>query len=93
MRDQTPVLSSIADAAKTLGRISHWTLRKHIASGRIRTVRFGRRVFLDAEEIERIRRDGLPSLGAGRRNQDSGPKTEINVNGEDAETCLTTRSK
>jgi hypothetical protein len=25
-------------------------------------VRIGRRVFLDADELERIRRDGLPSL-------------------------------
>jgi excisionase family DNA binding protein len=62
-----PILFSIAEAAKSLGGISHWTLRKHVASGRLRVVRIGRRVFLDAEEIERIRREGLPSLGTVRQ--------------------------
>jgi Helix-turn-helix domain len=61
-------LFSIEDAASICGSISPWTLRKHIASGAIRVIRIGRRVFLPSEEIERIRRDGLPSLrftGAG----------------------------
>jgi len=57
-----PILFAIAEAAKALGGISPWTLRKHVASGRLRVVRIGRRVFVDAEEIERIRREGLPSL-------------------------------
>jgi hypothetical protein len=59
-----PVLYSLPDAAKSLGGISVWTLRKHISNGQLRVVRIGRRVFLDGEELERIRRDGLPSLRA-----------------------------
>jgi len=60
------MLYSIVEAARMLGGISPWTLRKHIASGggRVRVVRLGRRVFLDAEELDRIRREGLPSLRA-----------------------------
>jgi len=54
---ETPVhkLYSLDAAACVLGGISVWTLRKHISSGRLRVVRLGRRVFLDAEELERIR--------------------------------------
>lgn len=55
-------LYNLADAAKTLGGISVWTLRKHIALGKIAVTRLGRRVFLTTEEIERVRREGLPSL-------------------------------
>ena len=50
------------EAGRVLGGISPWTLRKHIAVGNVKVTRIGRRVFLDAEEVERIRRDGLPSL-------------------------------
>jgi excisionase family DNA binding protein len=64
-----PMLYPIAEAARLLGDISHWTLRKHVAAGRLRVVRIGRRVFLDAEEVERIRRDGLPSLARSRAEQ------------------------
>jgi hypothetical protein len=55
-------LYNIEDAANLCGCISPWTLRKHIANGTVRVTRIGRRVFLPSEEIERIRRDGLPSL-------------------------------
>ena len=57
-----PVLYSLPDAAESLGGISIWTLRKHISKGGIRVIRIGRRIFLDGEELERIRREGLPSL-------------------------------
>jgi hypothetical protein len=63
-----PTLYALPDAAKALGGISVWTLRKHISDRRIRVVRIGRRVFLDAEELERIRRKGLPSLRIEARN-------------------------
>jgi predicted site-specific integrase-resolvase len=59
-----PTLFALPDAAKSLGGISIWTLRRHISEGRIRVVRIGRRVFLDADEVSRIRREGLPSLRA-----------------------------
>jgi hypothetical protein len=63
-------LYSLDDASRVLGGLSVWTLRKHISSGRLRVVRLGRRVFIDAEELERVRREGLPSLQGGTsRNQ------------------------
>jgi excisionase family DNA binding protein len=72
-------LFSVDEAARVLGGISPWTLRKHIAAGNVKVTRIGRRVLLTAEEVERIRQDGLPSLGefhksdheseAERRNQ------------------------
>ena len=49
-------------AARMLGSISPWTLRKHIAQGTVKATRLGRRVFVPGEEIERIRTQGLPSL-------------------------------
>ena len=60
----TSALFSIFDAARELGSISPWTLRKHITQGTIKVTRLGRRVFLRGEEIERIRQEGLPSLRA-----------------------------
>lgn len=57
-----PQLFSVKDAARVLGGISIWTLHKHIAYGNVKVTRIGRRVFLTAGEVERIRRDGLPSL-------------------------------
>lgn len=59
------VLFAIGEAAAELGGISPWTLRKHISRGTVRVVRIGRRVMLDADELARIRKDGLPSLGTG----------------------------
>jgi excisionase family DNA binding protein len=53
---------NVDDAASLLGGVSPWTLRKHIANGTIRITRIGRRVLLLAEEVERIRQEGLPSL-------------------------------
>jgi hypothetical protein len=57
-----PILYALPDASKALGGVSVWTLRKHQQMGNLRVTRIGRRVFLDAEELERIRREGLPSL-------------------------------
>jgi hypothetical protein len=59
-------LLSMDKAAEELGGISIWTLRKHVAAGSVKVTRIGRRVLLTAEEVERIRRDGLPSLGRSR---------------------------
>lgn len=55
-------LYGIEDAARVLGKISSWTLRKHLKRGTISAVRIGRRVFLNASEIRRIQSQGLPSL-------------------------------
>jgi hypothetical protein len=61
---ETPVLFDLEGAAKRLGGISPWTLRKHIARGTVSPTRIGRRVFLSETEIGRIRTDGLPSLAS-----------------------------
>ena len=55
-------LYSIEDAARVLGKISSWTLRKHLKRGSVTAVRIGRRTFLSADEIRRIQAQGLPSL-------------------------------
>jgi hypothetical protein len=57
-------LHALPDAARLLGGISIWTLRKHITCGNVAVVRLGRRVFMRDEEIERIREAGLPPLSA-----------------------------
>lgn len=62
-------LFSVDEAGRVLGGISIWTLYKHIAVGNVKVTRIGRRVFLDAEEVERIRREGLPSLPGSRAEQ------------------------
>jgi hypothetical protein len=64
-----PRLLGVDEAARVLGGISPWTLRKHIDIGNVKVTRIGRRVFLDAEEVERIRREGLPSLARSRAEQ------------------------
>jgi hypothetical protein len=60
------LLFSVEEAGRVLGGISAWTLRKHVAVGNVKVTRIGRRVFLTTEEVERIRREGLPSLGQFR---------------------------
>jgi excisionase family DNA binding protein len=66
MQDETnraaPVLLSVEEAADRLGRISAWTLRKHIVRGNVRVIRIGRRVLIASEEVQRIYAGGLPSL-------------------------------
>jgi len=55
-------LYSLADASRQLGDLSIWTLRKHVFRGNVKPTRLGRRIFLSSSEIERIQREGLPSL-------------------------------
>lgn len=57
-------LYSFEEASRELGGVSTWTLRKHAGQGSLKVTRVGRRVFLNAEEIARIGREGLPSLTA-----------------------------
>src|SRR5690242_7800178 len=54
-------LYDLAESAELLGGLSIWTLRKQCVRN-IATTRIGRRIFITSEEIERIRREGLPSL-------------------------------
>ena len=55
-------LFSLDAAAQLLGGISVWTLRKAIQHGHVQVVRMGRRVMLSPDEVDRIAREGLPSL-------------------------------
>ena len=55
-------LYSLEDASRELGGISVWTLRKHAARGSLVVTRIGRRVFVGAEELARVQREGLPCL-------------------------------
>ena len=64
--DLDTTLHDLFTAARMLGSISPWTLRKHIAQGTVKATRLGRRVFVPGEEIERIRAQGLPSLRPAR---------------------------
>jgi hypothetical protein len=75
---ETRKLHSLPDAAQQLGGISVWTLRKHVFRGNVAVTRIGRRVLVASEEIERIRRDGLPSLRA-KAGSDSMPGLNQNA--------------
>lgn len=54
-------LYSLNEAGSVLG-VSPWSLRRHIADGRISPTRIGRRVLLTSEALDRIAKQGLPSL-------------------------------
>jgi hypothetical protein len=69
LNNLTAQLFSVEEAGRLLGGTSPWTLRKHIACGNVAVTRIGRRVFLTTEEVERIRQDGLPSLGHPREQE------------------------
>jgi hypothetical protein len=73
----SPSLYALPEAARLLGDISIWTLRKHVACDNVSVVHLGKRVFLASEEIERIRREGLPSL---RNESRSVSHSEVNSN-------------
>lgn len=62
MQQSDVALFTIEDAAKVLGRISSWTLRKHLKRGTVKATRIGRRLFINQDEILRIQAEGLPSL-------------------------------
>jgi hypothetical protein len=73
-----PTLHGIEDVSSRLGNTSPWTIRKHIAQGNIRVVRIGTRVFVNENEIERIQREGLPSLKVNEpRQSEKAPSTKV----------------
>jgi len=59
---EIPALYNLEDAARSLGRISSWTLRRHLRRGTLSAVRIGRRLLISSDEIRRIQAQGLPSL-------------------------------
>jgi len=58
-----PDLNGVNEAATKLS-ISPWTLRAHLRRGNSRAVRCGKRILIHKDELERISRQGLPSLKA-----------------------------
>ena len=50
-------LLSVRGLAEALS-LSPWTIRKYIAQGRIPCVRIGRRVLIEATEVERLIQQG-----------------------------------
>jgi hypothetical protein len=46
-------LLKIEDAARFVGR-THWTLRHDVKVGRLRCVRFGRRIMIEPAELRRF---------------------------------------
>lgn len=61
-------LYSLNEAGEALG-ISPWSLRRHIAEGRISPTRVGRRVLLSNETLDKIARQGLPPLTVEARHE------------------------
>jgi excisionase family DNA binding protein len=50
-------LLQIEDTSAILG-LSHWTLRRFVRDGRLRAVRIGRRLMIEASEVERFIEEG-----------------------------------
>jgi excisionase family DNA binding protein len=60
-------LLSIERAAQVLG-ISPWTVRRYVATKKIRSVRIGRRVLLEQQELQRVVDEGRAVSDAHGRN-------------------------
>jgi len=58
-----PLLYDINQSGKVL-HMPQWTLRAQIAAGNVKVIRLGTRIMITKPELERIAREGLPSLGA-----------------------------
>ncbi len=43
----------VKEAAEAVG-LSHWTIRKFIREGKLRSIRLGKRVLVEPEELERL---------------------------------------
>ena len=82
MEKQESKLFSLEAATEPLGGVSQWTLRKHAASGSLKIVRIGKRVFVPADEIARIQREGLPSLSGSTKAAVVDEEEQSHVNGE-----------
>ena len=63
-------LKSIEEAADIWG-VSPWTVRAYVRQGKIRPVRIGRRVLIEAQEIQRLIDEG--------RDAESRPRVQLGV--------------
>ena len=61
--EQTQYLHDIEASAKRLPKPA-WTLRAQIKAGHVKVIRLGKRIMISTAELERIAREGLPSLNA-----------------------------
>jgi excisionase family DNA binding protein len=66
-------LKSVVEAAELL-RISPWTVRSFVRSGKLKPVRLGRRVLLAEDELERL-------IAQGQKPQEA--QMEIRKSGEE----------
>lgn len=62
MSNSTTQAYDLYQLADALG-LSHWTLRKHVKCGSIHATRMGNRIRVTQAEVDRLLREGLPSLG------------------------------
>jgi excisionase family DNA binding protein len=62
-------LKSIEEAADIWG-VSPWTVRAYVRQGKIRPVRIGRRVLIEAQEIQRL-------IDEGRDDQPQAEKVHL----------------
>lgn len=90
MQEQTNRLYSLQDAAGLLGGTSVWTIRAHIRRGSIVAVHLGTRVYLSADEVARVLREGLPSLKSARQRTPGGTEHERCGSGFGTETVRQT---
>jgi len=60
-----PKLLTLDKVSEALG-CSIYSVRRYIALGSIRAVNIARRVMVSTAEVERIQREGLPSIPLGR---------------------------
>jgi hypothetical protein len=56
-----PLLYDINQSGKVL-QMPQWTLRAQITAGNVKGTRLGTRIMITKSELERIAREGLPSL-------------------------------
>lgn len=56
-------LLNIDETARLIGR-AHWTLRRDIRCGKLRCVRIGRRIMIEASEIRRLIEEGRERNGS-----------------------------
>jgi excisionase family DNA binding protein len=58
------LLWNVKEAGLALG-LSHWTIRRYISDGKLRTVRLGRRVLVEPSECRRLVEEGRKPMVKG----------------------------
>ena len=61
----TEKLYNITEASQ-VWNCSPWTARAHVKAGHLQVTRIGRLVKVSQQEVDRVCREGLPSLGKQR---------------------------